>query len=1077
MKFDVTEEARKTLKELSNSQENETLFGNHVNLTDSQINEFVFSNQLMITLQQMSNQLNIKEFGAYKYYKGCLSSAQIKHISEFLIKNFNLNENPQFKVKYEYFLKNYDNNIEDIKRVINFSYDNKSRKVELIFFSKKMFEEFEEKANQLDFDVSEKDGVFIVDIIVSVTLTMSRLNKVLDSLYFDNKTILAYYVNSLNILNIMNRARPVGIGIYPYRNKNGEIDNGVSLITFERTENIIKIAYDFKIEEIEDGLYVIDKNRVIPMYIKIISNKMLEEIPNFGFREKLIKNFTGEKNEIGVRYFRRYIFIKVKYFEPVFEMCFNDLKSHIYEEESCIHRIRKIELATFCKILEKNRVALTNSGYNVDAFFKLKEEIDNNEKNTLIKPFKNWDWCLTRTPTLDQLESSEFLLSRKGALCLDVQGTGKTTSATMAMFTYRWNYLSSGYKTCAVIVCPVNVKPVWKREIRYIDSDKNADIMIVENSDDLSYINRVNRPSYIICTYDCVLTNLPKFFEIKPDILVVDEIHNIKNLNPSGKPSAKITTAIMELAGICDYCWGLTGTPMSRPCDLFNYFDFCDDKLSLDFYSFAMLYCDGHRDENFKFEFKGISSPQQLSQHLKRISIRHRKERLNLPRKWRFFEPLDLDLDRKFKLSNENAGKQTSKWLKDGEEISYNELVRRFPLEYQRENKSQRAFAMIFTNYQKQCIAHCKVDYTLQKVRDILKENPDEKIVIFTSYQIVQKRICDLLTKEFLGRYPLAINGSVSSDTRDYYISMFQSKEDFSPINNNIIVCTTKAGCVGITLTASHIMIINDIDYTPDNMYQAEDRIHRIGQQNECIYYYMFGENAPIEPNLSAIAELKSAMANQIVDDSQGDEYHMDTNTYQVIDTQNSTVSQYKDTEKALVQMVDNCLDNMSVDSKDIIKTNQNKNENKTYSFTLFENQNSLCGMFTENIARNKTAFTWVLGIQNGQYKNDLFKHFAGERDFKKYVFIESAETVDEKILEWGNIDERYSEFFFLAKKCEDAMNSGNIEQQNACIADFKRVFEIIKNEADKEYFALQQAEIAKIQQMDLDNDVYVNKI
>ncbi len=52
-----------------------------------------------------------------------------------------------------------------------------------------------------------------------------------------------------------------------------------------------------------------------------------------------------------------------------------------------------------------------------------------------------------------------------------------------------------------------------------------------------------------------------------------------------------------------------------------------------------------------------------------------------------------------------------------------------------------------------------------------------------------------------------------------------------------IFLLSTKAGGVGINLTAADTVIIHDIDFNPYNDKQAEDRCHRVGQ-TRYIYYY-----------------------------------------------------------------------------------------------------------------------------------------------------------------------------------------------------------------------------------------------
>merc|ERR1712151_593500 len=48
-----------------------------------------------------------------------------------------------------------------------------------------------------------------------------------------------------------------------------------------------------------------------------------------------------------------------------------------------------------------------------------------------------------------------------------------------------------------------------------------------------------------------------------------------------------------------------------------------------------------------------------------------------------------------------------------------------------------------------------------------------------------------------------------------------------------------KAGGVGLNLTAANCVVMLDLDFNPQNMRQAEDRVHRLGQTREVIVYYL----------------------------------------------------------------------------------------------------------------------------------------------------------------------------------------------------------------------------------------------
>ena len=45
-----------------------------------------------------------------------------------------------------------------------------------------------------------------------------------------------------------------------------------------------------------------------------------------------------------------------------------------------------------------------------------------------------------------------------------------------------------------------------------------------------------------------------------------------------------------------------------------------------------------------------------------------------------------------------------------------------------------------------------------------------------------------------------------------------------------IFILSTRAGGLGINLTAANTVILHDLDFNPYNDKQAEDRCHRVGQ-------------------------------------------------------------------------------------------------------------------------------------------------------------------------------------------------------------------------------------------------------
>eukprot|EP00930_Biecheleria_cincta_P004625 TRINITY_DN105544_c0_g1_i1.p1 TRINITY_DN105544_c0_g1~~TRINITY_DN105544_c0_g1_i1.p1 ORF type:complete len:817 (+),score=151.13 TRINITY_DN105544_c0_g1_i1:243-2693(+) len=56
---------------------------------------------------------------------------------------------------------------------------------------------------------------------------------------------------------------------------------------------------------------------------------------------------------------------------------------------------------------------------------------------------------------------------------------------------------------------------------------------------------------------------------------------------------------------------------------------------------------------------------------------------------------------------------------------------------------------------------------------------------------------------------------------------------------SSVFLMTTKTGGVGLNLTAANAVVMLDLDFNPQNMRQAEDRAHRIGQLRKVTVYYL----------------------------------------------------------------------------------------------------------------------------------------------------------------------------------------------------------------------------------------------
>ncbi|KAJ3223206.1 ATP-dependent helicase smarcad1 [Clydaea vesicula] len=101
-------------------------------------------------------------------------------------------------------------------------------------------------------------------------------------------------------------------------------------------------------------------------------------------------------------------------------------------------------------------------------------------------------------------------------------------------------------------------------------------------------------------------------------------------------------------------------------------------------------------------------------------------------------------------------------------------------------------------------------------------------------------------------------DGRTAVDERQNLIDDFTNDEE-----NKVFLLSTKACGLGLNLTCANVVIIHDMDFNPHNDAQAEDRVHRVGQQKEVIVIRLVLKDS-IEERISELADLKLKLDNEI---------------------------------------------------------------------------------------------------------------------------------------------------------------------------------------------------------------------
>jgi SWI/SNF-related matrix-associated actin-dependent regulator 1 of chromatin subfamily A len=419
----------------------------------------------------------------------------------------------------------------------------------------------------------------------------------------------------------------------------------------------------------------------------------------------------------------------------------------------------------------------------------------------------------TRKPFDHQLQAAKFLLEKKKAILADEMGGGKTTSAIIAA------YNIPGKK---LIVCPASLKLNWQKEIKLVDSAAKIGIINGKTITDLT-----GNDWYII-NYDILSKHLENILSTDFTSVIFDECHYIKSINNSGKPTATRGKAALTICGKIPNVYMLTGTPITNKTkDIFNTLKAIEHPISNRWMPFAQRYC-GAYQERYGWNMDGSSNRNELHEKLKPFMMRRLKsELLELPEKIRSFIPVEINVK------------------------EYDKLFADYIAEREHIEKGKQ---LVKLNALRHLLAIQKIPHTLEQIENLFYQ--EKQVVIFTCYQEVVNQIIE--------KFPHAgtITGNDSAEKRQ------QTVDNFQKGNIKIVVCNIIAAGVGLTLIASDTVIFNDFDWTPANHAQAEDRIHRIGQNKKCNIIYMFADNAEMDRKLSVILEKKLANINKIIDNN-----------------------------------------------------------------------------------------------------------------------------------------------------------------------------------------------------------------
>ncbi|KAF9227391.1 hypothetical protein BS17DRAFT_727605 [Gyrodon lividus] len=144
----------------------------------------------------------------------------------------------------------------------------------------------------------------------------------------------------------------------------------------------------------------------------------------------------------------------------------------------------------------------------------------------------------------------------------------------------------------------------------------------------------------------------------------------------------------------------------------------------------------------------------------------------------------------------------------------------------------------------------------------LLKEYAEQKrkVLIFSQFTQILDILQTVLKQKDI-KY-LLLTGSTAVDVRQSLVDEFTEDESIP-----VFLLSTKAGGMGINLTAASVVILFDQDFNPHNDRQAQDRAYRIGQKRDVDVVKLITRGT-IEEDMLRLGETKLALDEAVAGDS-----------------------------------------------------------------------------------------------------------------------------------------------------------------------------------------------------------------
>ena len=414
--------------------------------------------------------------------------------------------------------------------------------------------------------------------------------------------------------------------------------------------------------------------------------------------------------------------------------------------------------------------------------------------------------CFSGTLMPFQQEGLAFLCYNSRTLLADEMGLGKTVQALA--------FLSRSHQFPVLLITPAHLCANWKREIqRFLHNEDGSPVRVHEIHGLTPYA--LPEDAQIILVHYLLLrgwkNTLPR---IPFRCVIFDEIQELRHTGTEKYSAASLVTENAENV------IGLSGTPIyNRGAEIWSVINILDYHALGDFESFSRAWCYGYGNNL-------VQKPEILGEHLKHegLMLRRTKDEVlpQLPPKRRLVQEIDSD-----------------------DEIYRKMMVPALELLPRLNDTSLSAFDRSsledqISQRERQATGLAKAPYVAAFVRALL--DAEARVLLFAHHHSVMDQYKKLLH----ACHPVFITGRETSEQKQAAADAFMQGK------TNLCVVSLRAAS-GLNLQRADCVVFGEMDWSPAIHSQAEDRAHRLGQNDSVLCYYLVSPRGSDQDMLEAL--------------------------------------------------------------------------------------------------------------------------------------------------------------------------------------------------------------------------------